>query len=96
MRSVSAVALGANRINVLRLVLREAGMLLLAGLAIGTGAFDSRRPDRELTAVWRSAGGSDYDCTGDRAIGLGRAGGQFHSRAARFARLEPMAAFREE
>ena len=31
------VALGANRANILRLVLREAGVLLVAGLVIGTG-----------------------------------------------------------
>ncbi|HLK17690.1 MAG TPA: ABC transporter permease [Bryobacteraceae bacterium] len=89
------MALGANRANVLGLVLREATMLLLAGLAIGTGlAIAAARTTSSMLFGLKP--------TDPMTIGLSIALLAAVALAASFlpamraARLEPMLALREE
>jgi predicted permease len=89
------IALGANRRNVLNLVLREAGVLLAAGLVIGIGL---------ALAVGRAASSMLFGLQpGDpKTIGASVAGLAVVAIAAsllpamRAARVEPMVALREE
>jgi putative ABC transport system permease protein len=89
------IALGADRANVLRLVLKEAGLLLLAGLVIGTGL--SIAAARAATSLL--SGLQPYDpVTIALAVALLAAVALIASGipALRAARLNPMAALREE
>jgi ABC-type antimicrobial peptide transport system permease subunit len=89
------IALGANRANVLNLVLREAGMLLVAGLAIGIGL---------ALAVGRAASSMLFGLQPSDPVTIGAsvAGLAVVAIAAsvwpamRAARVEPMDALREE
>jgi len=89
------IALGANRANVLNLVLREAGVLLVAGLAIGIGL---------ALAVGRAASSLLFGLQPNDPVTIGAsvAGLAVVAIAAsllpamRAARVEPMVALREE
>ena len=89
------IALGANRANVLNLVLREAGVLLVAGLAIGIGL---------ALAVGRAAASMLFGLQPSDPVTIGAsvAGLAVVAIAAsllpamRAARVEPMVALREE
>jgi predicted permease len=89
------IALGANRGNVLKLVLREAGVLLAAGLVIGIGL---------ALAVGRAASAMLFGLKSNdpMTIGASVAGLAVVAIAAsllpamRAARVEPMVALREE
>ena len=89
------IALGANRANVLNLVLREAGVLLVAGLVIGIGL---------ALAVGRAAASMLFGLQPSDPVTIGAsvAGLAVVAIAAsllpamRAARVEPMVALREE
>jgi putative ABC transport system permease protein len=89
------IALGANRGNVLNLVLREAGMLLAAGLVIGTGL---------AIAVGRTASSLLFGLKAEDPTTIGLsvvllavvAAVASFVPALRAARVEPMTALREE
>jgi predicted permease len=89
------IALGANRANVLNLVLREAGVLLVAGLAIGIGL---------ALAVGRAASSLLFGLQPNDPVTIGAsvAGLAVVAIAAsllpamRAARVEPMVTLREE
>ena len=88
------MALGANGGDVLRMILREAGLLLGIGLVGGTVlalAADARRLDAVRTEAARSADPADRS----RPAGRRGARGEFLP-ARRAASLDPMAALREE
>lgn len=89
------IALGANRRNVLRLVLQEASILLLVGLVVGTGL---------AIAVGRTASSLLYGLTSGDPVTLVLAVALLASvslaagliPALRASRLDPMSALREE
>ncbi len=89
------IALGANRIRVLRLVLREAGMLLVVGLAIGTAL--SIAAGRTASSLLYGVQPADRT-TIALAIALLAVVALVASfiPALRASRVEPMAALREE
>lgn len=89
------MALGANRTNILKLVMREAGLLLAAGLVAGTAL---------ATAIARTASSLLYGLKptdpasiafGVVLLGLIALAASFLP-ALRASRVEPMAALREE
>jgi putative ABC transport system permease protein len=89
------IALGANRTNVINLVLREAGLLLSAGLVVGTGA--AIAATRIASSLLFGLKATDPGTIGLAIVLLGAvATAASFLPALRAARLEPMAALREE
>jgi putative ABC transport system permease protein len=89
------IALGANRANVLNLVLREAGMLLVAGLAIGIGL--ALVVGRAASSMLFGLQPSDPMTIGASVAGLAVVAiAASWLPAIRAARVEPMVALREE
>ena len=90
------MALGANRGNVLGLVLREAGMLLVAGLVIGTGlAIAVGRTASSMLFGLKPTDPFDHWALGCACWRWWRSSRVFCRRCGR-RRLEPMLALREE
>lgn len=89
------MALGADRRDVVRMVMREAGMLLMVGVAVGTGlAIAAARTAATLLFGLRP---SDPATLTMAAAGLGAiAMLASYLPAVRAARLEPTVALREE
>jgi ABC-type antimicrobial peptide transport system permease subunit len=89
------IALGADRASVLRLIMREAGLLLIVGLAIGTGL--SIAAGRAATSLLYGLQPSD-PVTIMLAVALLATVAIVASGipALRAARLNPMTALREE
>jgi putative ABC transport system permease protein len=89
------IALGANRANVLNLVLREAGVLLVAGLAIGIGL--ALAVGRAASSMLFGLQPSDPVTIGASVAGLAVVAiAASLVPAMRAARVEPMVALREE
>jgi predicted permease len=89
------IALGANRANVLNLVLREAGLLLVAGLAIGIGL--ALVVGRAAASMLFGLQPSDPVTIGASVAGLAAVAiAASLLPAMRAARVEPMVALREE
>ena len=89
------IALGANRTNVIKLVLREAGLLLLAGLVVGTAV--AIAATRTASSLLFGLKATDPVTIGLAIVLLGAAASAASFLPAlRAARLEPMAALREE
>ena len=89
------IALGANRNNVVNLVLREAGLLLLTGLVVGTAV--AIAATRTASSLLFGLKATDPLTIGLAIVLLGAvATAASFIPALRAARLEPMAALREE
>src|SRR5260370_42376026 len=89
------IALGAGRGRVVRLVLREAALLLVAGLAIGTGL--ALWAGRAASAMLFGLKANDPGTfAGAIALLAGVALFANYGPARRASRLEPMQALREE
>ncbi len=89
------IALGANRTNVIILVLREVGLLLLAGLVAGTAV--AIAATRTASSLLFGLKATDPVTIGLAIVLLGAvASAASFISALRAARLEPMAALREE
>jgi len=89
------IALGANRGNVLNLILREAAVLLVAGLAIGIGL--SLAVGRAASSLLFGLRASDPVTIGASVAGLAVVAiAASLLPAIRAARVEPMVALREE
>ena len=89
------MALGADRMHVIGLVLREAGVLLVAGLVVGTGL--TLWAGRAASAMLFGLNASDpVTIAGSIALLAIVALGASYAPARRASRLDPMTALREE